>query len=307
MLAAPHSMPALPGKLARERLPTSASLRLQVQSSNAVRGGEAPARARLSNFLRDGISSYEQNHDLPGIDGTSRLSPYLHLGCLSPREIEQRLPDGSGVEAFRRQLCWRDFFHHVLRHFPENRDKEFQVRYRGTLRWSRERRLFVAWCEGKTGYPLVDAGMRQLIAEGWMHNRVRMVVGSFLTKDLGIDWRWGEQHFMRCLIDGDEANNNCNWQWIASVGVDPQPVFKRILNPTLQQRRFDPDGSYVRRYLPELKPLPQELLPEPWKMSTSLQHELGCVIGRDYPAPIVDHAQARREALERYRTTSKPS
>jgi len=206
--------------------------------------------------------------------GTSRLSPYLHFGCLSPRELEHRVPVGAG--AFTRQLAWRDFYAHVLLHFPRNARSEHQARYRGTITWSRAHKRFEAWREGRTGYPLIDAGMRQLKREGWMHNRARLVVGSFLTKDLGIDWRWGERWFMRLLLDGDMASNNGNWQWIASVGVDPQPAFRRMFNPERQQARFDPDDAYVRRYVPELG-------------------------SRDYPEPIVDHAQARREALARYR------
>jgi deoxyribodipyrimidine photo-lyase len=166
----------------------------------------------------------------------------------------------------------------VLLHHPQNARSEHQARYRGTIRWSRAHKRFEAWCDGRTGYPFVDAGMRQLSREGYMDNRARLVVGSFLTKDLGIDWRWGERWFMRLLLDGDEANNNGNWQWIASVGVDPQPVSRRILNPSLQQARHDPEGSYVRRYVPELDRQPN-----------------------DYPAPIVDHARARKEALARYR------
>jgi deoxyribodipyrimidine photo-lyase len=255
----------------------------------------------MSRFLSDGVRAYVEEHDALGTDRTSRLSSYLHLGCLSPRELEARLPRDAGPDAFRRQLCWRDFYHHVLHHFPRNARSEFQERYRGTIRWSNARRGFAAWCDGRTGFPLVDAGMRQLRREGWMHNRARLVVGSFLTKDLGIDWRWGERHFMRLLIDGDEANNNGNWQWIASVGVDPQPAFRRIYNPARHMERYDPDGDYVRRYVPELRAVPDTHLREPWTMSEELQREVGCVIGADYPAPIVDHAAARREALERYR------
>jgi len=146
--------------------------------------------------------------------------------------------------------------------------------------------------------------MRELASTGWMHNRARMVVGSFLVKDLGIDWRWGERWFMRTLLDGDEANNNGNWQWIASVGVDTQPPARRIFNPTVQQQRFDPDGAYVRTHVSELRSIPDEHLAEPWKMPDELQRELGCVIGVDYPEPIVEHAQARREALDRYAAAS---
>jgi len=177
---------------------------------------------------------------------------------------------------------------------------EHQPRLRRRIAWINSEDQFRAWTQGLTGYPIVDAGMRELSSSGWMHNRARMIVGSFLVKDLGIDWRWGERWFMRMLLDGDEANNNGNWQWIASVGVDTQPVARRIFNPTLQQQRFDPDGRYVRAHVPELAPVPDRYLAEPWTMPEPLQREVGCVIGVDYPAPIVDHAQARQAALERY-------
>jgi deoxyribodipyrimidine photo-lyase len=301
VLGAPSRMPPLPSKLAKGRLPSLRSLGLEQQVSEPAPGGEARGRERFSQFLAEDISHYGEGHDALGEDRTSRLSPYLHFGCVSPREIEQRLEGGAGPEAFRRQLCWRDFYHHVLLHHPQNAKSEFQARYRGKLKWSRSERQFEAWCAGRTGYPLVDAGMRQLQREGWMHNRARLVVGSFLTKDLGIDWRRGERWFMGMLIDGDEANNNGNWQWIASVGVDPQPVFRRIYNPARQMQTHDPEGRYVRRYVPELAAVPEEYLSEPWTMPPQRQREVGCVIGEDYPEPIVDHAEARREALERYR------
>jgi deoxyribodipyrimidine photo-lyase len=233
--------------------------------------------------------------------GVSRLSSYLHFGCVSPREVEHRLTGGAGAAAYRRQLCWREFYAHVIGHHPANARSEFQERYRGSIRWSRAKNRFEAWCEGRTGYPAVDAGMRQLRREGWMHNRARLLVGSFLTKDLGIDWRWGERWFMRRLLDGDEVSNNGNWQWIASVGVDPQPAFRRIFNPTRQQERFDPGGDYVRRYVPELAEVPDDYLAEPWRMPDEVQERARCRIGSDYPAPIVDHAAARRDALDRYR------
>ena len=169
-------------------------------------GGETAGRERLTAFLGDDVRDYAEEHDALGNDRSSRLSPYLHFGCVSVREIEQRLPRGAGPDAFQRQLCWRDFYAHVLLHHPRNARLEFQQRYRGTIGWSYAKRPFAAWCEGRTGFPLVDAGMRQLKREGWMHNRARLVVGSFLTKDLGIDWRWGERWFMRLLVDGDEAN-----------------------------------------------------------------------------------------------------
>ena len=299
VLAAPRriDMP----RVAAGEIPTLAALGLEQEVEDPARGGEGEARRALERFLLGGVREYGDNHDALGRDRTSRLSPYLHFGCISPREVEEHLPGGRGAEAFRRQLCWRDFYHHVLFHHPRNARSEFQQRYRGSIRWRRAEGAFGAWTEGRTGYPLVDAGMRQLRREGWMHNRARLVVGSFLTKDLGIDWRWGERWFMRLLIDGDEANNNGNWQWIASVGTDPQPPYRRMYNPARQQERFDPDGAYVRRYVPELADVPDEHLAEPWEMPEDVQHEAGCVIGEDYPEPIVDHREARQEALARYR------
>jgi deoxyribodipyrimidine photo-lyase len=285
------------------RLPSLDALGLSQEVSDPLPGGEHAAARRLDAFLDGDISEYSDNHDALGEDRTSRLSPYLHLGCISPRQIEERLPRGKGATAFHRQLAWRDFYHHVLFHFPRNARSEFQDRYRG-MKWSYAKRQFEAWQEGRTGFPLVDAGMRQLSREGWMHNRARLVVGSFLTKDLGIDWRWGERHFMRLLLDGDEANNNGNWQWIASVGVDPQPYFRRIYNPTTHMERYDPEGRYVRRYVPELENVPDEHVREPWRMPEEVQREAGCRIGEDYPAPIVDHKEAREEAMTRFRAVA---
>ena len=291
------SMASGPGK---GRIPSLDSLGLSQEVDDPMPGGEGPARKRVSWFVGGPVRNYGTEHDTLRDEGTSRLSPYLHFGCVSPRELEERLPGGAGAEAFRRQLCWRDFYHHVLLHHPRNARSEFQERYRGSMRWSYAEKQFEAWAEGRTGYPLVDAGMRQLRREGWMHNRARLVVGLFLTKHLGIDWRWGERWFMRLLIDGDEANNNGNWQWIASVGTDPQPVFRRIYNPALHMERFDPEGKYVRRYVPELRDVPDDYLREPWTMPADVQREVGCVLGVDYPEPIVDHRESRQEALRRY-------
>jgi len=302
-LAAPRKVPVPSGPNAG-RLPTLEGLGLEQEVTDPLRGGESAGRKRLDAFLEADVGAYSDNHDGLGRDRTSRLSPYLHFGCISPRQVEERLPPrGKGPAAFHRQLCWRDFHHHVLFHFPLNARSEHQSRYRG-MKWSHAKKPFEAWCEGRTGYPLVDAGMRQLLAEGWMHNRARLVVGSFLTKDLGIDWRWGERHFMRYLIDGDEANNNGNWQWIASVGTDPSPYFRRIYNPTLHMERYDADGTYVRKHVPELAGVPAEHLREPWEMPEGVQREAGCVIGTDYPGPIVDHKEARQEAMARYRSAT---
>jgi deoxyribodipyrimidine photo-lyase len=303
---APAKLPALPRGLDRGELPRIADLGLNAPAADEltapiVSAGESAARNVLSDWLASDLAAYGDRHDhLAG--GTSQLSPHLRFGTLSPRELEERARrhGGAGAAAFTRQLAWRDFYAHVLLHHPDNRLLEHQERMRA-LEWDDDPQLLVAWQEGRTGYPLVDAGMRQLRASGWMHNRARLVVGSFLTKDLQLDWRAGEAWFMRWLLDGDIAQNNGNWQWIASVGVDPAPAFRRLLNPALQQRRHDPDGEYVRRWVPELCDVPDERIVEPWRMSGEEQTATGCVIGRDYPAPVVDHAQERRRALDRYR------
>jgi deoxyribodipyrimidine photo-lyase len=300
---APSALPPLPSALRKGRIPSAEALGIADDSvaEPVVEPGEDAARAALERFLRGPIDTYDNRHDdLSG--GTSVLSPYLRWGCLSARECEERAArhGGAGAAAFTRQLAWRDFYAHQLLSFPDNTHHEFQERYRGTLEWSDEADALHAWQSGTTGYPLVDAGMRQLAATGWMHNRARLVVGSFLTKDLHIDWRAGERHFARLLLDGEPAQNNGNWQWIASTGADPAPYFRRLFNPMTQQRKFDPDGAYVRRWVPELRDVPTDKLVEPWTMSDAEQRAAGCVIGTDYPAPIVDHAQERRVAMARY-------
>jgi len=309
VLDSPAALPALPGSLAPGAIPDPDELAAGPPLEAAVRGGEQAGVAAADAWLREGVARYDVTHDqLDCDDGVSRLSPYLRFGCLSPRALEQRLRGvgaGAGANAYRRQLAWRDFYGYVMHHFPQNARLEFRERYRGTISWRDDERGFTAWCEGRTGVPLVDAGMRQLRREGWMHNRVRMVVGSYLTKDLGIDWRRGEAHFMRWLLDGDPSSNNGNWQWIASTGTDPAPVHRRILSPTRQQQRFDPDGSYVRRYVPELARVPDRYLAEPWTMPEDLQAACAVRIGREYPQPLVDHAEARREALARYGEAAK--
>lgn len=301
MSGAPRQLPPTGRQASTGALPTLDSLGLRQEVSDPSPGGERAGREAMHRFLRGPVEDYADEHNTLSGHSVSRLSPYLHFGCISPREIEEKLGDSAGADAFRRQLCWRDFYAHVLGHFPQNARHEFQERYRGTLTWSHAEKRFEAWCDGRTGFPAVDAGMRQLRREGWLHNRARLIVGSFLTKDLGIDWRWGERFFMRMLIDGDEASNNGNWQWIASVGVDPAPAFQRIFNPARQLERFDPEGEYVREYVPELRDVPDEYLAEPWTMDEETQASCGCRIGVDYPEPIVDHAEARREALGRYR------
>jgi deoxyribodipyrimidine photo-lyase len=279
-----------PSGLAVGRLPAS----LQPEATDPFPPGERAARERATRWLADGLDRYEERHDrLAG--GTSQLSPYLHFGCLSPRELEARALERGG-DAFVRQLAWRDFYAHVLLHNPGNT----RHAHGREPEWEDDEELLDAWRCGQTGYPVVDAAMRQLLATGWMHNRGRLITGCFLTKDLHLDWRAGEAHFMRHLLCGDEASNNGNWQWIASVGVDPAPYFRRMYNPMTQQRRHDPDGEYVRRWVPELRDVPLERLAEPWTMSADEQGTAGCTIGEDYPNPVVDHKAERQRAMARY-------
>jgi deoxyribodipyrimidine photo-lyase len=260
--------------------------------------GERAGRERMGEWLRSGVERYAERHDVLA-GGTSELSPYLHFGCVSPRELEQRARERAGAGAFVRQLAWRDFYAHVLLNHPGNARHAHRREF-DSLEWDDDEALLDAWREGRTGYPVVDAAMRQLLARGWMHNRGRLIVGSFLTKDLHLDWRHGEAHFMRHLLCGDEASNNGNWQWIASVGVDPAPYFRRMYNPMTQQRRHDPDGEFVRRWVPELRAVPAAKLAEPWTMSEEEQRTAGCLIGEHYPAPVVIHRYERQRAMERY-------
>ena len=257
--------------------------RLQLSDlvADPLPGGETHARRRMNAWLRDGIGRYAERHDRVS-GGTSMLSPYLHFGCVSARELEEK---AGRHDAYTRQLAWRDFYAHVLLHHPDNARHAYR-RELDAIDWDGRDEHFDAWREGRTGYPIVDAGMRELKTTGWMHNRARLITACFLVKDLHIDWRRGEQHFMRLLLDGDEANNNGNWQWISSVGVDPAPVSRRLYNPVLQQQRHDPRGEYVRRWVPELEDVPLEQLATPWEAG----HE----------DPIVDHAVERRRTLDAY-------
>jgi deoxyribodipyrimidine photo-lyase len=293
---APERVPA-PGGLVLGPVPKLADLGLEPELTDPMPPGERAARARMATWLRDGLAHYaDRRSRLEG--GTSELSPYLHFGCLSARELEARVlaaPEGPGPGAFRRQLAWRDFYAHVLLFHPGNTEHPFQ-RGMASLSTAADPAAFDAWREGRTGFPLVDAGMRQLRARGWMPNRARLVAASFLTRDLHLSYRLGEAHFMRYLLCGDVAQNNGNWQWAASVGVDPAPHWRRIFNPARQQERFDPDGAYVRRWVPELRDVPADRLAEPWTMPPEQQRAAGCVIGRDYPAPIVDHLAERPPA-----------
>ncbi len=260
-------------------------------------GGEGPARQRLERWLEGAVEDYDDQRDVMAADGTSRLSPDLHMGCLSPREVWSRLDRRrTGHSTYATEIAWRDFYLHVMAEWPETARTAFRPEYRD-LPWRDDPEGLQAWKDGMTGYPVVDAAMRQLTTTGWMHNRARMIVASFLCKDLLIDWREGEAHFMRHLVDADVASNNGGWQWAAGTGTDAQPFF-RIFNPVTQGTRFDPEGSYVRRYVPELADLPTRSIHAPWKLSDEDQRRHGVRIGTDYPAPIVDHGQARERALE---------
>jgi deoxyribodipyrimidine photo-lyase len=277
--------------------------------------GEAEARQRMHDFVRrtpGGVRNYETDRELPGVEGTSRLSAYLRMGVLSPRRllaevVRQREQDTEaerkGYEIFLSELAWRDFYYQILWHFPYVADSAFKPEY-SAIQWENNETYFAAWCAGQTGYPIVDAAMRQLNAEAWMHNRARMIVSSFLTKDLLIDWRWGERYFMQKLVDGDMAANNGGWQWAAGTGTDAQPYF-RIFNPVSQGEKFDPDGTYVKHWVPELAKLPKEVVHQPWKLSVTEQEVVKCRLGRDYPYPIVDHAVQREQALALYRRVAK--
>lgn len=276
--------------------------------------GEEAAQTRLADFTApDGpITRYDERRDHLAADGTSRLSPYLRFGLISPRAAMAAARNArtraesetarENVETWIDELIWRDFYLHVLHHFPHARRRSFREKYQ-ELPWRNQTGQFEAWQNGRTGYPVVDAAMRQLAETGWMHNRGRMIVASFLTKDLLIDWRWGERHFMQQLLDGDPASNNGGWQWAAGTGTDAAPYF-RIFNPTTQAEKHDPKGEYIRRWVPELADVPLEHLHSPWTMPDDVQAEAGCQIGQDYPAPIVDHSEARERALEAYRSVS---
>ena len=251
--------------------------------------GEHAARARWRHFRDDCLVDYARQRDRPDRDATSRLSPYLKFGCLHPRTVLADLA-GPGSDTLRTELAWREFYADVLWHRPDTARENYNRRF-DTFRYDsgpHADTAFAAWCEGRTGYPIVDAGMRQLLAEGWMHNRVRMITASFLTKDLHLPWWWGARHFMRYLVDGDLASNQHGWQWTAGTGTDAAPYF-RIFNPTTQGEKFDPQGDYVRRWVPELRGIAGKAV-----------HTLKAGRPDDYPNPIVDHGHEREVALQRY-------
>jgi len=273
----------LPDDVDHGELPEAAQLCDGEPSPDLPAGGESAALAQLRVWAAEHLAVYDEHHDALAADRTSRISAHLHLGCLSPLEVATRLRGRDGGGAFVRQLCWRDFYHQVLAARPAVSIEDY--RPRGD-RWRSDSDELEAWKAGRTGFPLVDAGMRQLLREGFMHNRARMVVASFLTKDLYQDWRSGARHFMQLLVDGDVANNQLNWQWTAGTGSDSNP--NRVFNPTVQSRRFDPEGHYIRRYVDELADVSAPEIHEP---TPGTRSRVG------YPEPLVDH----REAIAAYK------
>lgn len=292
--------PRLPPPVAAARcgvLPSAASLGFPDAGAELPTAGEDAATRRLDRFVGDALARYAIDRDRPAVDGTSRLSPYLRFGVISIRTCVHAALDRAradrgaraGAHKWADELVWRDFYHAILAAHPHVLRRSFRAEY-DALEWNDDEPGFRAWCQGRTGYPFVDAAMRQLAATGWMHNRARMVVASFLTKDLGIDWRRGERFFYRHLVDGDPASNNGGWQWAASTGTDAQPYF-RIFHPVSQGERWDPEGRYVRRWVPELEGVELRHLQRPWEAA---------VPPRDYPPPILDHAERRILAVRRF-------
>ncbi len=267
--------------------------------------GEAGAQQRLLDFLDDGLKGYDEDRNRPDRNNVSRLAPYLRFGNISPRQVwhvaVNRMQAGEctaserDLTVFQSELGWREFSYHLLFHNPELARKNYQARF-DKFPWRNDPAALTAWQNGMTGYPIVDAGMRQLWQTGWMHNRVRMVVASFLIKHLMIDWRDGEAWFWDTLLDADPASNAASWQWVAGSGADAAPYF-RIFNPVLQGERFDPKGDYVRHFVPELARLPKEFIHKPWTAPEWVLREAGVSPGVDYPAPLIDHKTGRDRAL----------
>lgn len=260
--------------------------------------GESGAWKALRRFIAEAMTAYADKRDVPALTGTSRLSPHLHFGEIGPRQIATALAEfagNRGADAFLRELGWREFAHHLLFHFPQTTDEPLDQRF-VDFPWQPDSNALRAWQRGQTGVPLVDAGMRELWATGWMHNRIRMVVGSYLTKNLLLPWQSGARWFWDTLLDADLANNTLGWQWIAGCGADAAPYF-RIFNPVLQGERFDPAGAYVRRWVPELAKLPDTFIHRPWEAPPSLLEAVGVRLGTDYPLPLIDLPASRERAL----------
>ena len=274
---------------------------------NFWKPSEKEAIKNIKNFIKDGIVEYDQNRNIPGIEGTSKISPYLAFGQIHVETIWEECQKiqnkGNGYRKYINELGWREFSHSLINYFPEmlkgNLRKEFN-----NFPWVKNKNYLEAWKKGNTGYPIVDAGMRELYETGWMHNRVRMITGSFLVKHLRIHWMEGEKHFRNCLLDFNEAANVSGWQWVSGCGADAAPYF-RIFNPILQGEKFDTEGLYVKKWIPELKNIPKEFVHKPWEMEESIQEKFKTFIGKDYPKPIVEHAKAREAALNAFQRIKK--
>lgn len=298
-----------------EDIPTSEALGYDAQSfSLLVSPGERAAQQQLRTFMAEAVLRYRDQRDIPGIAGTSMLSAHLRAGTISIRQVYHHAADIRNqveaevlpqVDTFINELIWRDFYHQILFNFPYVEKQDFKPDF-AQVAWRSAPEDLVAWQEGRTGYPIVDAAMRQLRQHGWMHNRLRMIVAMFLTKHLLIHWQEGEQFFAEHLVDLDLAQNNGGWQWSASTGTDAQPYF-RIFNPIEQSKKFDAQGQFIRQFCPELARVPAAYLHAPWEMPADLQTKLGVQIGRDYPAPIVDHKRARERALEAFKAAKNVS
>ncbi len=274
--------------------------------------GEAGAHQRLHRFIEDALGDYPVQRNRPDSEGTSRLSPHLHWGEIGPRQVWRAIEAGAHRhrldqqgEKYLAELGWREFNHHILFERPDVPDKNFKAAF-DEFPWRTDKRAFTAWRKGLTGYPMVDAGMRELWVTGYMENRVRMIAASFLIKHLLIDWREGESWFWDTLLDADLANNVMNWQWVAGSGADASPFF-RIFNPIAQGEKFDPDGAYVRRWIPALETLPTQYVHAPWTATEEVLQKAGIKLGDDYPKPIVDHNEARQRALAALRSIRKTS
>ena len=267
--------------------------------------GEQGASKHLKRFLKKAVTQYKTDRDIPSLTGTSRLSPHLHFGEISPNQIwyaalAALAPDieNKDLDCYLSELGWREFSYYLLFHFPTLPEKNFQPKF-DHFPWAQNKKALKAWQKGQTGIPIVDAGMRELWQTGYMHNRVRMIVGSFLVKNLLLHWSHGEKWFWDCLLDADLASNSASWQWVAGSGADAAPYF-RIFNPVSQGERFDPDGRYVRKYCPELKDVPNKFIHQPWEAEPVLLKDANVTLGKDYPKPLVDLKTSRQRALDAF-------
>ena len=272
--------------------------------------GEIGAEQNLNSFLDSGLLNYKEGRNFPSQEFVSRLSPHLHFGEISPNEVWYRAKTKEGISGiekslahFHSELGWREFSYYLLYHFPDLPNKNFQEKF-DIFPWQENEEFLALWQKGNTGYPIVDAGMRELWQTGYMHNRLRMIVGSFLVKNLLIDWRFGERWFWDCLVDADLASNSASWQWVAGSGADAAPYF-RIFNPITQGLKFDPEGEYTKKYVPELRDLPNKYLFSPWEAPENILAGAGIELGKNYPKPMVDLKLSRETALEAFATTKK--